>query len=62
MSYILDEIFSFLDAGTLELAKPLVDKCVARQVVVTHEATLQVKYQHKLLVDYIGGISKYISC
>lgn len=58
----LDEIFSFLDAGTLELAKPLVDKCVARQVVVTHEATLQVKYQHKLLVDYIGGISKYISC
>ena len=58
----LDEIFSHLDAETLELAKPLVDKCIARQIVVTHEATLQVKYPYRVLVESVGGISRYIGC
>lgn len=58
----LDEIYGNLDQEILEYAKPLVDKSVARQVIITHEVSLQTLYPCKMLVENIKGFSHYESC
>lgn len=54
-----DELFTFLDPVNLQLCKNILDQCVARKIVITHENDLINLFDRKLFVTKQDDVSIY---